>query len=234
MANRFFAADLHMGHAGMIMFKGPDQTKPLRPWGRAVGKGGEMSEEEKAERVMAHDEAIIENWNRVVGPSDKVYVLGDVIIGRKQLPTLGRLNGKKKLYMGNHDVFIKNWNRDYQPYFTEISAYKVFDDLICSHIPLHPESVKERWKANVHGHLHANRVMMDNPAYDRWRRAPRSIAADDPMPVPYVIDPIYLNVSLEQIDYTPICMDEVYARIAAQQEEAAEKYGWERHSPWKK
>lgn len=217
-----------MGHAGMIMFKGPDQTKPLRPWGRAVGKGGEMSEEEKAERVMAHDEAIIENWNRVVGPSDKVYVLGDVIIGRSQLPTLGRLNGKKRLYMGNHDIFIKKWNADYQPYFTEISAYKVFDDLICSHIPLHPESVKERWKANVHGHLHANRVKTIMP-----RRGILGKAIDIFAPRE-AIDPIYLNVSLEQIDYTPISMDEVYARIAAQQEEAAERYGWERHSPWKK
>ncbi len=212
----------------MIMFKGPDQSKPLRPWGRAVGKGGEMSEEEKAERVAAHDDAIVERWNAVVGPSDKVYVLGDVIIGRSQLPTLGRLNGKKRLYMGNHDIFIKNWNRDYQPYFTEISAYKVFDDLICSHIPLHPESVKERWKANVHGHLHANRVMTAMPRQGLVGKAIDIFAPRE------AIDPIYLNVSLEQIDYTPISMDEVYARIAAQQEEAAEKYGWERHSPWKK
>ena len=228
MAERFFAADLHLGHAGMIMFKGPDQSKPLRPWGRAVDKGGEMSEEEKAERVAAHDDAIVERWNAVVGPSDKVYVLGDVIIGRSQLPTLGRLNGKKRLYMGNHDIFIKNWNRDYQPYFTEISAYKVFDDLICSHIPLHPESVKERWKANVHGHLHANRVMTHMPRSGLLGKVIDIFAPRE------AIDPIYLNVSMEQIDYTPIVMDEVYARIAAQQEEAAERYDWERHSPWKK
>lgn len=212
----------------MIMFKGPDESKPLRPWGRGVGKGGEMSEEEKAERVAAHDDAIVERWNSVVKPSDKVYVLGDAIIGRSQLPTLGRLNGKKRLYMGNHDIFIKNWNRDYQPYFTEISAYKVFDDLICSHIPLHPESVKERWKANVHGHLHANRVMTHMPRKGVIGKAIDIFAPRE------AIDPIYLNVSLEQIDYTPISMDEVYARIAAQQREAAEKYGWERHSPWKK
>lgn len=212
----------------MIMFKGPDESKPLRPWGRAVGKGGEMSEEEKEMRVAAHDDAIVERWNSVVKPSDKVYVLGDVIIGRSQLPTLGRLNGKKRLYMGNHDIFIKKWNADYQPYFTEISAYKVFDDLICSHIPLHPESVKERWKANVHGHLHANRVKAHMPRKGVLGKAIDIFAPRE------AIDPIYLNVSLEQIDYTPISMDEVYARIAAQQEEAAERYGWERHSPWKK
>lgn len=214
------------------MFKGPDQTKPLRPWGRAVGKGGEMSDEEKLERVEAHDEAIIERWNSVVGPNDKVEVLGDVIIGRTQRFKLARLNGKKRLRMGNHDVFVKKWNEDYRPYFTEITAYKVFDDLICSHIPLATDCIKERWMANVHGHLHANNMTRDNPRYAEWLRGSPKIAEDDPAPPMRVIDPIYLNVSMEQIDYTPITMDEVYARIAKQQADAAEKWGWERHSPW--
>jgi len=35
-----------------------------------------------------------------------------------------------------------------------------------------------------------------------------------------VIDPRYLCVSMEHIDYTPIPMDEVYRRIEEQQENA--------------
>lgn len=215
MSERFFCADPHFGHAGMIMFTHapPNAGKPIRPWGRPVGKGGEMSDEEKLERVTAMDEAMIENWNRVVGPKDKVEVLGDVIIGRSQRNTLARLNGRKRLRMGNHDIFIKNNNADYAAHFEEITAYKVFDDLICSHIPLHPECVKERWKANVHGHLHTNRVMMQNPES-------RLVEA--------VIDPTYLCVSMEHIDYTPITIDEVYRRIAEQQEAAAAEWGWKR------
>lgn len=218
MAERFFAADLHLGHAGMIMFE--SEGRPIRPWGRAVGKKaielGLMSQEEADERLAAHDEALIDNWNRVVGPSDKVEVLGDVVIGRSKRELLGRLNGKKRLRMGNHDIFVRRWNEDYKPYFEEITAYKVFDDLICSHIPLHPASVKERWKANVHGHLHTGRVMMPNPLYHRW--AYSEDGGWGPEPPEEVIDPRYLCVSMEHIDFTPIAIEEVYERIAKQQE----------------
>lgn len=222
MAERFFAADLHLGHAGMIMFE--SEGRPIRPWGRPVGKKaielGLMTQEEADERLAAHDEAIIDNWNRVVGPNDKVEVLGDVIIGRSKRDLLGRLNGKKRLRMGNHDIFVRRWNEDYKPYFEEITAYKVFDDLICSHIPLHPASVKERWKANVHGHLHTGRVMMPNPARVVWDHADAYGVAScwGPQPPAEIIDPRYLCVSMEHISFTPIPMDEVYRRIEEQQE----------------
>jgi len=209
MPERFSCADLHFGHKGMVMLT--SGGKPIRPWGTAVGKVkfDDLDPEVQADimrRVEEMDEAMVDNWNRVVGPKDKVEVLGDAVIGRQQIHTFGRLNGRKRLRMGNHDVFVKNNNRDYAQYFEEITAYKVFDDLIMSHIPLHPESVKERWKANVHGHLHTKRVMMTVPTW--WGGARE------------VIDPRYLCVSMEHIDYTPIPMDEVYRRIEEQQENA--------------
>ncbi len=43
------------------------------------------------------DEAIISNWNSVVSPKDKVYVLGDVVINRSAMPLLGRLKVAKYL-----------------------------------------------------------------------------------------------------------------------------------------
>lgn len=214
MAERFFCADPHFGHKGMICFS-DDNGKPIRPWGRVCPKD-EMSDEEAAERVSAMDEAMVENWNRVVAPGDKVEVLGDVIIGRRQLATIGRLNGRKRLRMGNHDIFTKKNNADYAQFFEEITAYKVFDDLICSHIPLHPESVKQRWKANVHGHLHTGRVMVSNPLYYSWEHDPTGWG---PEPAKEIIDPRYLCVSMEHIDYTPITMDEVYRRIREQQQQ---------------
>lgn len=233
MAERFFCADPHFGHRGMIMFS-DNAGKPIRPWGRSAkleSKGGDMSDEEAAERVAAMDEAMIENWNRVVGPKDKVEVLGDVIIGRTQRHTLARLNGRKRLRMGNHDIFIKNNNADYAEHFEEITAYKVFDDLICSHIPLHPESVKERWKANVHGHLHTNRVMTIAPKLVPVPTPPGSSAIV--VEHQEVIDPIYLCVSMEHIDYTPITIEEVYRRVAEQQEAAERDWGWQRVPPTK-
>lgn len=206
MAERFFCADPHFGHKGMVMFT--IGGKAIRPWGTTVGRVSfdELEPEVQTDimrRVEEMDEALVQKWNSVVGPADKVEVLGDVIIGRTARHTIGRLNGRKRLRMGNHDIFVKNNNRDYAEYFEEITAYKVFDDLICSHIPLHPDSVKERWKANVHGHLHSGRVMMNKPTW--WGGVRQEI------------DSRYLCVSMEHIDYTPITMDELYRRIEEQQ-----------------
>lgn len=205
MAERFFCADPHFSHGGMIRFARRDGS-PLRPeWGRVPEEGYTMPLQEEADRVAAMDEAMVERWNSVVGPTDKVELLGDVVINRRALPILNRLNGKKRLRMGNHDIFLK----DYGPYFEEISAYKVMNDLICSHIPLHEESVKQRWLANVHGHLHDGRVMQEIDPYEYGLTGKETL----------VIHPRYLCVSMEHIDFTPISLDEVYARIRAQQEE---------------
>ena len=64
------------------------------------------------------------------------------------------------------------------------------------HIPIHPESLS-RWKANVHGHTHANRVLQ-----------PPELNPDGMSP-----DRRNVCVSVEQTDYRPPHMDEVLARI---------------------
>lgn len=214
MAERFFCADPHFGHKGMVMFTKAD--KPIRPWGTPVGKGaieeGRVSEEEIDERVEAMNEAMVENWNRVVGPKDKVELLGDVVINRRYLTILDRLNGKKRLRAGNHDVFHK----DYGKYFEEVTAYKEISPkggkgphIICSHIPLHHREM-DRWDVNVHGHLHTERVMKTVTEVSGY--------GDTRLEDEYeVIDPRYLCVSMEHIDYTPLSMEEVYQRIEEQQ-----------------
>jgi calcineurin-like phosphoesterase family protein len=57
--------------------------------------------------IEEHDEALIKNWNNVVSDDDRVYVLGDVLLGRhKANPNaiLSRLQGKElHLITGNHD-----------------------------------------------------------------------------------------------------------------------------------
>lgn len=141
------------------------------------------------------NEAMIENWNSVVGPKDLVYHLGDVVINRRYLNlVLPRLNGRKKLVRGNHDLFRL---RDYTPHFEDILGVAVMSDCILSHIPLHPDSITQRFKVNVHGHTHARNVMMPNPKHSKTQ----------------VPDPRYLCVCVEQINYTPISYDEVRNQI---------------------
>lgn len=199
---------MHSGHKGMVQFARADGS-PLRPeWGRVVADGEEMSDEEAQRRVEAMDEAMVERWNAIVPKNGKVYVLGDVVINRRALPILDRLNGKKKLILGNHDLFLK----DYAGYFYEVAAYRVMNDLVMSHIPIHAESVKQRWKANVHGHLHDGRVM--KTVYHEWSADGQSGVWSEE-----VIDPRYLCVSAEHTNYAPISLDEVYQRINEQQKE---------------
>jgi calcineurin-like phosphoesterase family protein len=68
----------------------------------------------------------------------------------------------------------------YLPHFKDIRATHELEGLILSHIPLH-ESQTRRYSGNVHGHLHEKNLKQ------LW----------------------YRNVSVEQINYTPIALDQV-------------------------
>lgn len=174
MSQVFLVSDTHFTHMGVCKFMRKDGVTKLRPW-------------DTPEQM---DEDMIEKWNAVVKPGDKVYHLGDVVMQKKHLDIMRKLNGRKVLIRGNHDIYEM---KDYAKYFKDIRAYHVVDGLIFSHIPLHPESLG-RFGCNVHGHTHANRVMLDENT----------------------IDPRYFCVCVEQTDYTPIAYEEVKTRILAQ------------------
>ena len=184
--NRFVISDHHLGHTNSWeKFKLSDGS-PLRPF---------TSTEEM-------NETMIERHNAKVKEQDTVYFLGDVVINKKYLELIKRMNGRKILVRGNHDIFK---DEDYRAVgFEQMHGVRVFvDKFILSHIPLHPDCVTERFKVNVHGHLHANEVKMP------WGvNADRNeiIYADFP-------DPRYLCVSVEHTNYEPLHFDEVQARI---------------------
>lgn len=162
----FFISDTHFGHKGVTQFLRDDGTK-LRPW----------------DTVEEMDEAMIANWNNVVSAKDTVYHLGDVVINRVHLQTLARLNGRKILIKGNHDIFKL---KDYTPYFEDIRAYDVKKTYIATHIPIHPESLG-RFSLNVHGHTHCRSVLTPEGKMDHR----------------------YMCVCVEQINYTPILVEDV-------------------------
>jgi calcineurin-like phosphoesterase family protein len=175
----FLVSDTHFGHTGVCKFTRNDGVTKLRPWDNA----DEM------------DEEMIKRWNETVRPNDKVYHLGDVVINRKALKTLHRLNGDKVLIRGNHDIFRDD---EYRLFFRELRAYHVMNGMILSHIPIHTESLG-RFGTNIHGHLHANRVMIQKHA----KATPE-------------IDPRYHCVCVEQTDFRPILFEEVIKRIKAE------------------
>lgn len=173
MPGVFIISDTHFGHESTCTKFKRDDGSPLRPFSCAE----EM------------DEHMVKAWNERVGKNDKVYHLGDVVIGRKHLKTLSRLNGDKVLIKGNHDIFKLS---DYTEHFRDIRAYHVMNGLILSHVPVHVESLA-RFGCNIHGHLHANRVMDGDK-----------------------IDPRYFNASVECIDFAPILFEDLQKRIIEQ------------------
>ena len=184
MPSVFLVSDTHFGHTGVCRFTRNDGVTKLRPWDNA----DEM------------DEAMIEAWNERVKPTDKVYHLGDVVINRKAMKTLSRLNGDKVLIRGNHDIFP---DAEYRTYFRELRAYHVMSGMILSHIPLHTESLG-RFGTNIHGHLHANRVKKVSGFNVKTGKI---LYSDEN-------DVRYHCVCVEQLpDYAPILFEDVITRI---------------------
>ena len=195
MPSVFLVSDTHFGHAGVCRFTRNDGVTKLRPW----------SDPEEM------DEAMVKAWNDRVKPTDKVYHLGDVVINRKSLSIMSRLNGDKVLIRGNHDIFK---DTDYREHFRELRAYHVMNGMILSHIPVHAESLG-RFGVNIHGHLHANRV----------RKARGVDARTGEVLYSDAIDPRYHCVCVEQTDFAPILFEEVIARIEAEGGEVGFKNG---------
>ena len=182
----FLVSDTHFGHMGVCKFTRSDGVTKLRPY---------TTPEEM-------DEDMVAKWNDRVRPTDKVYHLGDVVINRRALKTLARLNGDKVLIRGNHDIFRDD---EYREYFRELRAYHVMNGMILSHIPVHSDSLG-RFGVNIHGHTHANRV----------RKARGVDVKTGEVLYSNEIDPRYHCVCVEATDFAPILFEDVIKRIEAE------------------
>jgi calcineurin-like phosphoesterase family protein len=147
--------------------------------------------------VEEMNEHMIEQWNSVVKPQDRVIHLGDVFFGPKEefVPIWNRLNGTKELIVGNHDdikFFAKN------DLVSKIHMWKplLHFGIMLSHIPLERSSLRwnifgkpdlsdDQYLLNVHGHIHQK--------------------ASPPGP--------YYNASVENIAYTPIHIEELAEKV---------------------
>jgi len=157
------------------------------------------------DNVAQLDEFMIDNWNSVVKPTDHVIHQGDFVQKDKQNwmeKNFWKLNGTVELIVGNHDdipMMAKgNW-------FTNISMWKQYQEekLLLTHVPLDAGALvrpryangdravdkfdQGQWMTatNIHGHLHTN-----------------------PSP-----DGAYFCVCVEQINYTPINIEDVRAKL---------------------
>lgn len=139
MTEIYVVSDTHFNHANILKFTGED-GKTFRNF----------------RDVHEMNETMIENWNKVVTPQDKVYHLGDVFFGNEKEAEviLSRLNGKKRLIVGNHD-HLKS--PVLHKYFQKIYMWRIFKEygLLLTHVPVHEGSIRGGG-INVHGHIHQN------------------------------------------------------------------------------
>ena len=136
------------------------------------------------------NDTIIENINALVKPEDHLYCLGDVAMKPSGLRQVSKITCRNlRLVFGNHDV---KWEACHKAGFKKIMAYRVIDNILFSHIPVHPGSMG-RFRANVHGHTHSQ------PSYPPTKSGE-------------MVQP-YLNISVEQTDYKPVSLGWIIKRI---------------------
>ena len=177
--NTWFGSDHHLHH-----------RKLVEGWGNSDKNEHQNSTARPFATIEEHDQALIDNHNKVVKPNDVVWFGGDVMLSggpgtEFNYELLGKMNGDKRLIVGNHDTAAKIKN--YAPYFSKIVGYHELMKLkiIVSHIPVHPSQIEHRFKANIHGHVHEDTL-------------------DDPR---------YFNMCMENINYTPISLEEIVENL---------------------
>lgn len=171
MSNIWVVSDTHFNHANILEFTGED--------GKCFRKFKDLDH---------MNETMIENWNRVVKPQDKVYHLGDVYFGNQQdaEKILSRLNGKKRLIVGNHDVIYGKGNV-LQKHFQKLHMWRLFKEfnMLLSHVPIHETSFR-KVEYNVHGHIHEK----NSPSKQ------------------------HINICVEKTGYTPVNIEDVIRKFS--------------------
>ena len=181
----WFTSDTHFGHNNIMKFC-------QRPW----------------KTVEEMDNALIQNWNSVVGENDIVFHLGDFAFAPnwrwKEL--LGKLNGRIYLIIGNHDVsrwpgdkVMELFERVENQMLLKIDGYKVY----LNHFPFlcYAGTYRNPKIASMqlfgHVHMHDNSVGKDDERLQ-------------------CLFPYQYDVGVDNNNYTPISWEEVREKICNQ------------------
>jgi calcineurin-like phosphoesterase family protein len=159
----FFTSDLHFGHKNIIAYC-------QRPFFY----------------VEEMNEALIANWNAVVGPNDKVYIIGDISMSYSKTrlkEIFDRLNGIKILIRGNHDR-TKNIPKEcFEQVVERLHLIEEDCDFILVHDPAEASANHMSKQKYLCGHLHSSK---DRRIYYNW-----------------------IDVGVDANDYAPISLEEI-------------------------
>lgn len=178
----FFTSDTHYNHANIIKFC----NRPFKD-------------------VEQMNEAMIMNWNRVVGVDDTVFHLGDFCLGGavEWIKVLDRLNGKIYLILGNHD--LKNLRQGFIGRFEHVAMQMHItvgkQRIYLCHYPFlcFEGGYREVWQ--LFGHVHSRK---NNTDLDAER-------------LQYLY-PTQYDVGVDNNDFTPVSYERVNQIIKNQLE----------------
>ena len=176
--NIWFTSDLHLCH-----------NKPF------------LYEPRGFTNIKDMNEAIVENWNKVVKPEDEVYNLGDFALNDVEaaIPYINRLNGTIRWIYGNHDsekkidMIMDNcdnvWAYGWAMQFKYDKKYSIY----MSHYPTLTANYDEKKFSQhviaLHGHTH-QRINWIDPK-----------------------NPFTYHVGVDSHNCTPVHIDEVLTDI---------------------
>ena len=166
MRKIFFISDTHINHNNIISYCN-------RPFSN----------------VAEMNKAIVQNWNKVVGPDDIVYFLGDFALGSNVEEVYREyrdaLNGFIFFLRGNHDRSRSSVRK----YFNIIDTCQTIEYrghyFILSHQPLFDSQIPKGF-INIHGHIHDN--TLNEKVYNK---------------------DCHINVSADVTGFTPLLIDDI-------------------------
>ena len=173
MSNVRFIGCLHLGHKWMAKYRGFQDE-------------------------FYHDEHLIEEWNKVVHKKDLTYILGDITMETDiHYYQLDRLNGRKIVVMGNHDLHRNV--RELLKYVESVAGMIDYKGFTLTHAPIHPNEIGF-YRGNIHAHVHHENKLQEVEINDRYqdKDTKRVLTLHK-----------YFNVDAHLVNYRPKTIDEL-------------------------
>jgi calcineurin-like phosphoesterase family protein len=169
--------------------------------------------------LVEMNEAMIENHNNLVKPTDTVIMLGD-LAWKRHTYFINALNGKKILVIGNHDCMTKVALDQ----FTDVIGtpkrpgiyQRNIDGQYCvfCHFPMWSWNASFHGSWHFYGHCHGRKREIEH-------REDGNLGVDESAPPPRLqefVDGLSCSVDVDAWDYTPVPWEVLKAKMESREE----------------